>query len=57
MAPFEFFELISESGINLEQDAMLVILAVLLVFICKKLDKIYALMKKNKKLKKKHRKK
>ncbi len=57
MTPSEILETLSEMGIELEQDALLVMLVVLLAFMCRKLDKIQDLLKKQNKLSKKVRRK
>ncbi len=57
MTPSEILETISEMGIELEQDALLVMLVVLLALMCRKLDKIQNLLKKQNKLSKKERRK
>ncbi len=57
MTPPEILETLSEMGIELEQDALLVMLVVLLALMCRKLDKIQDLLKKQNKLSKKVRRK
>ncbi len=57
MTPSEIFKTLSEMGIELERDALLVMLVVLLAFMCRKLDKIQDLLKKQNKLSKKERRK